>query len=151
MESKCPDEILRMRWMNVLENTFSLCSVYMFFYGESVIFFSELSKITFFTSPLFRGFTVGKYMHHMGRAKRKCVIKQSAKCAHSHHPVHVQGLIQALALHWYNLKYTVYSDSCSGQQRPRSDCADAQADLSLCCPHYWHVFAWHGPIKPHHN
>ena len=29
----------------------------------------------------------------------------------------------------------VANDSVSGQRRPRSDCADAQADLGLRCPH----------------
>ena len=40
----------------------------------------------------------------------------------------------------------VYSDSVSGQRRPRSDCASAQSDLGLCYPHKprIHIFAWHG-------
>ena len=29
----------------------------------------------------------------------------------------------------------VCNDSVSGQQSPLSDCADAQADLGLCCPY----------------
>ena len=34
-----------------------------------------------------------------------------------------------------NLKHSVlYNDSVSGQWRPWSDCAAAQADLGLCCP-----------------
>ena len=31
--------------------------------------------------------------------------------------------------------FAVATVSASGQQRPRSDCADAQSDLGLCCPH----------------
>ena len=30
---------------------------------------------------------------------------------------------------------TIATDSVCGQQRPGSACADAQADLGLCCPH----------------
>ena len=44
---------------------------------------------------------------------------------------------------------TVYSVQCfcSGQWRPWSDCADAQADLGLRYPHMHekNVFAWRGP------
>ena len=36
----------------------------------------------------------------------------------------------------YTLIYsTLSNDSVSGQRRPRSDCADAQSDLGLRCPH----------------
>ena len=31
--------------------------------------------------------------------------------------------------------YILPDDSVSGQARPLLDCADAQADLGLCCPH----------------
>ena len=34
-----------------------------------------------------------------------------------------------------SLRSTVTIDYISGQRRPRSVCADAQADLGLCCPH----------------
>ena len=34
------------------------------------------------------------------------------------------------------LKHSVvYNGSVCGQRRPRSDCADAQSDLGLRCPH----------------
>ena len=42
-------------------------------------------------------------------------------------------IVRAFALHWYIL---VLNNSVSGQWRPWSDCADAQADLGLRCPLY---------------
>ena len=45
------------------------------------------------------------------------------------------------------IQSVVSNDSVCGQWRPRSDCANAQADLGLHCPHMpqRHVFAWRGP------
>ena len=38
------------------------------------------------------------------------------------------------------------NDSGGGQRRPWSDCADAQADLGLCCQYMPEdILAWHGP------
>ena len=46
------------------------------------------------------------------------------------------------------IHFVVSNDSVSGQWRPWSDCADAQADLGLRLSAYAgrHVFAWHGPF-----
>ena len=33
-----------------------------------------------------------------------------------------------------SIHFTVSNDSVSEQRRPRSDCANAQSDLGLCCP-----------------
>ena len=60
------------------------------------------------------------------RCLRTCV-----ECADWDHPAHVQSIIRAFAL----IHYVVSSASFSGQWRPWSDCADAQADLGLRCPH----------------
>ena len=38
----------------------------------------------------------------------------------------------------------VSNDSVSGQRRPRSGYADAQADLGLCCLHMPKDMFWHG-------
>ena len=35
----------------------------------------------------------------------------------------------------FKIHVIVTNDSVSGQRRPCSDCADAQADLGLSCPH----------------
>ena len=51
------------------------------------------------------------------------------KCADSDYPAHVQSIIRAFILRSY-----IYS-SVSGQWRTWSDCADAQSDQVLRCPH----------------
>ena len=69
----------------------------------------------------------------MGRAKQKMYLRACAKCTDSDpshacaksHPCICSQLIHSI----------VSDDSVSGQRRPRSDCADAQADLGLRCPH----------------
>ena len=45
--------------------------------------------------------------------------------------------------------HVLFNISIDGQWRPWSDCADAQADLGLRCPHdtRWHLFAWRGPDR----
>ena len=74
-----------------------------------------------------------------GYRQAKKSLGARSKCADSHHPAHGQSLIQAVALH-----SIVSHDLDSGQWRPRSDCAFAQSDLGLHCPHVtWrHLFAW---------
>ena len=47
---------------------------------------------------LFYGLSVNIGLHQVEKCHRA-----SSKCADSHHPVHAQGLIQALALHSYIL------------------------------------------------
>ena len=62
---------------------------------------------------------------------KKC-LWACAKCADSHHPAytHAHSGISA------PLKHSIVSnDFVCGQRRPWSACADAQADLSLPCPH----------------
>ena len=65
------------------------------------------------------------------RQAKKC-LRVCAKYADSRHPAHSQSLSRAFAL----LKHSILSnESFCGQRRPWSDCADAQADLRLRCPH----------------
>ena len=68
-----------------------------------------------------------------GPCQAKKCLQTCAKCAHSNHPAHVQSIIRGL---WSPFIQSVVSDdSASGQWRPWSDCADAQSDLELRCPH----------------
>ena len=39
---------------------------------------------------------------------------------------------------------SISNDSVCGQKRLRSDCADAQSDLGLCCPHIPEDIVSHG-------
>ena len=47
---------------------------------------------------------------------------------------HLCSLIWTFSVCRHILHYTVSTDSVSGQRRPRSACANAQADLGLHCP-----------------
>ena len=59
-------------------------------------------------------------------------LRACAEYAGSHYPVHDQGSIRA----FLSMIHSIVSfDSVSGQRRPCSDCADAQADLGLRWPH----------------
>ena len=66
-----------------------------------------------------------------GPCQAKTCPRACADCAHSHPPAHAQSLLRAFALRWT----IVSNDSICGQRRRWSDCADAQADLGLRCPH----------------
>ena len=65
-----------------------------------------------------------------GSRQTKSCFRACAKCADSHRLAHAQshpGICSPL-------KHSIVSnDSVSGQWRPWSDCAHAQADLGLCC------------------
>ena len=45
-----------------------------------------------------------------------------------------------------SIYFKISKDSDNGQRRPRSDCAPAQSDLGLRCPHSpeRHIFQWQG-------
>ena len=82
---------------------------------------------------------------------KSCHLKRSlwaySRCADSDHLAHRHGPISTSSLLWfiYSLIHSAVSnDSVSGQRRPRSDCADAQSDLGLLCPHMYrrHIFSW---------
>ena len=62
------------------------------------------------------------------------------------HPTHAQNVIRASAFHWYMIHSMVFNDSASGQRRPWSDCADAQADLGLRCSHMPEDTLSHGAV-----
>ena len=56
-----------------------------------------------------------------------------AKCADSDHPAHVQNYNPSLFSPL--IHFVVSNNSVCGQGKPRSECADAQADLGLRCMH----------------
>ena len=61
-------------------------------------------------------------------------------------PAQPQKLARVLKFRLQNLEILYYLSS--EQQRRSSDCADAQADLCLCCSHMtWHTFSWPGSYK----
>ena len=66
---------------------------------------------------------------YLGRVKRKSAFER----------VHNNGthiLLHMCKVSSGPLKYSMLSnDSVCGQRRPISDCADAQSDLGLRCPH----------------
>ena len=70
------------------------------------------------------------------------VLWTCAKCSDSNHPAHAQSIIKAFALHSYTSVVAI--DSVCGLWRPWSDCASAQSDQGLRCPHMdrWHIFTW---------
>ena len=68
----------------------------------------------------------------IGRIQQKCVFEICKICivwltctCSRNHPVLCSPFIQSV----------VSNDSINRQWRPWSDCADAQSDLGLCCPH----------------
>ena len=63
-------------------------------------------------------------------------------CADSDHPAHAQSIIRACAPFIHSV---VSNDSVSGQWRPWSDCASAQSDQGLHCPHLSESSFSHGP------
>ena len=67
-------------------------------------------------------------LHQAKKCPQTC-----AKCADSDNPAHAQSFQSGL----YSplIHSMVSNNSVSGQWRPWSDCADAQADLGLRCPH----------------
>ena len=77
--------------------------------------------------------SIQMFLNYMVRAKENWCLRICAKykdadlsraCVKSH-----PGIC-------FPFIYSVVSnESVSGQRRPWSDCADAQADLGLCCPH----------------
>ena len=59
-------------------------------------------------------------------------LRACAEYAGSHYPV----MIKVPYGHFLSMIHSIVSfDSVSGQRRPCSDCADAQADLGLRWPH----------------
>ena len=68
----------------------------------------------------------------MDRDKQKCMVKhaQNARADLSHVFWKSHSGICSSLIH-----FIASNDYVSGQQRPWSDCADAQADLGLGCPH----------------
>ena len=75
------------------------------------------------------------------RQAKRC-LRTCATCADSDHPAPAQSITRAFVLSSIGCHYgspfihsVVSNDSVSGQWRPWSDCADAQADLGLRCPH----------------
>ena len=82
-------------------------------------------------------------MPHLARAKRKRVFKhaqnaqvQSSRVCAMSHPGKCSPPIHS----------AVSIDSRNGQRRPWSDCADAQADLDLRCPHIPEDTFSHGSV-----
>ena len=66
------------------------------------------------------------------RQAKEC-LRTCVKCVDLQHPAHTQKPHPGIC---YLLKHSVLlNDSDSGQWRPWSDCANAQADLGLLCPH----------------
>ena len=75
----------------------------------------------------------------MGSAKQEGVFEYAQNAQIQIRPAHAQSLIQAFALHSF-----MSNDSLSRQRRPRSDCAFAQSDLGLRCPHMIRRHIWRG-------
>ena len=77
---------------------------------------------------------------------RKLVFGVRGTRLDSNRPYQLQGLARVIKLNIKNLVILYYLGG--DQQRPWSDCADAQAELSLCCSHMAkHVFSWRGSFK----
>ena len=69
------------------------------------------------------------------RRAKMCGLTSSCACAKSH-----PGICSPL-------KHSIVANKCVCRQyRPWSDCAEAQANLVLRCPHMPEVFAWHSHI-----
>ena len=98
-------------------------------------------------SPRVGCMLINKEIMLVGPRQAKNCLPACTKCAHAHHPAHTQGLIQVFALYWYIICSIVSNDSGSGLWRPWSDCADAQADLGLRCPHLPEDTFSHGATK----
>ena len=75
----------------------------------------------------------GSYEIPYGPYQAKRGLRASRACAKAHQSI-CSPFIHSV----------VSSDSVSGQQRPRSDCADAQSDLGLRCPHMLEDSFLHG-------
>ena len=74
------------------------------------------------------------------RQAKKC-LRTCAKCADSDHRAHVQCIIWAYAFHSYILHCEWF---CKRTEKAWSDCADAQADQGLPCPHLLEDTFTHG-------
>ena len=71
------------------------------------------------------------FQHYLGHSKQKCAFEHAQNAHIQIHPSNAQF---HPGNHLSLIHSIVINDSIRGQQRPRSDCADAQADLGLCCP-----------------
>ena len=84
-----------------------------------------------------RKYAHASYIPYMGHAKQNCIFVHAQNAQIQIHPTHPPSH----PVICYPLIHSVVSnDSVSGQRRPWSDCADAQADLGFRCPHMPDMF-----------
>ena len=75
----------------------------------------------------------------------KKYFRTCTKCADLDHLPRSQWIIRVCSPLIHSI---VSNDTVSGQGRPRSDCADAQSDRRLRCPHMPEIlFTWRGPYN----
>ena len=87
---------------------------------------SSLVAYVIWSLSIWRGSFCGQCQaRRCRRTCAKCTDSDSSRTCAKSHPGICSPLIYSI----------VSYDSVSGQRRPRSDCADAQSDLGLRCPH----------------